>query len=513
MSLLSLCLLGIAAASPSRILFIGASQKSHLLHAQGLAEEMADRGYNVSFAALESDRHCVSSEKVAFVSTGEPPHDAAFFHFTHDITDLFALCAEYSEHLYDSLLPRLQKDPPGLLVFDHLFWPAGRALSQQLGVPGVMLLPGLAGLELLGEEPDFVPMVISGVPAPVAGFLQRAKNFLMLRVARHVLQRVRTSSVSSFLARVGLGSSCPYGKTELALHGSLPGLAEFPRIQLSLASPLFRSTGPWLPRQSSSPLAEPVLQFLEGTARPVVFVAIGSNAEMSALIAESIVGALLQQARDTPDESRRFRVLWSIKPACETKVLTPALTKLGAVSTNDLMLVPFVDQFLVLQHPNVKTFVSHCGFGSFQEALFTGTPLLAMPMMLDSDQVTNGVRAVQLGVALSFDCRPGFDECNSATLLRKMSVLVGDSPVGDTLRANAARLSAHSKLMKGPARGADWLQVALEAGTAHMLPLDSQVGWVQLHSLDLYACFLLVFVLLAALVRNCMLKKGKDKVE
>ena len=42
------------------ILFIGASQTSHILHMQGLAEEMAHREYKVTFAALESDPNKVS---------------------------------------------------------------------------------------------------------------------------------------------------------------------------------------------------------------------------------------------------------------------------------------------------------------------------------------------------------------------------------------------------------------------------------------------------------------------
>lgn len=80
------------------ILFIGASQKSHIIHMQGLAEELASRdGHRVTFAALESDRPVVTSvhRGVTFLSAGEPEHDAAYYHYTHDIVDLFRLCADY----------------------------------------------------------------------------------------------------------------------------------------------------------------------------------------------------------------------------------------------------------------------------------------------------------------------------------------------------------------------------------------------------------------------------------
>ena len=48
------------AKKKKHVLFMGASQSSHILHMQGLAEEMAHRGYKVTFAALESDRKFIS---------------------------------------------------------------------------------------------------------------------------------------------------------------------------------------------------------------------------------------------------------------------------------------------------------------------------------------------------------------------------------------------------------------------------------------------------------------------
>ena len=47
-------------AKKKHVLFIGASQTSHILHMQGLAEEMAHREYKVTFAALESDKKFIS---------------------------------------------------------------------------------------------------------------------------------------------------------------------------------------------------------------------------------------------------------------------------------------------------------------------------------------------------------------------------------------------------------------------------------------------------------------------
>ena len=112
------------------------------------------------------------------------------------------------------------------------------------------------------------------------------------------------------------------------------------------------------------------------------------------------------------------------------------------------MTVDFVDELAVLMHPNVRAFASHCGMGSLQEALFAGVPLLAMPAMLESDQVTNAARAVgNLRVGLSFDARPGHDEITADALKSKLRRLVLD---GSEFRTNAARHSTQYRSATQP---------------------------------------------------------------
>lgn len=52
---------------------------------------------------------------------------------------------------------------------------------------------------------------------------------------------------------------------------------------------------------------------------------------------------------------------------------------------------------LVLGHPRVRAFVSHCGANSVHEAIFHGVPVVAVPFF--DDQRYNGPRLVQLGLA------------------------------------------------------------------------------------------------------------------
>jgi glucuronosyltransferase len=484
------------------VLFVGASQKSHLIHMQGLAEEMVARGYKVTFAALESDRSVITSASsggsgsgVEFLSAGEPEHDAAYYGYTHDIVDLFRLCADYSVHLYDSLLPKLKAgDQTGvdLVVFDHLFWPAGHALARDLEASGVMLYPGLFGLAHLGMEPDYVPMIISGFQSPVSANLpHRIQNFIMLRVARTILQTVRSFIFRSALKTLQINDGNAYGKTKLALHGSFRGLGEVSRNQKTLGSPMVQSTGPWLPRSTS--VSSEIGALLEDVdAAPIVFISIGTNAYWTSEMIDVFVGALLEL-----DKTNELRVLWSIKDMDIVGFLEPGLERASASLadlSNVLTVVPFVDQLAVLQSNSVAAFVSHCGLGSVQEALFTGIPVLAMPMMLGSDQITNAARLVELGVAESFDSRPGKDVITTETLLTKLRALTANGDENH-YKANALAFSRISHRLQGPKRAADWLEIEMETGSHFMIGVEEQLSWVEKNSLDVYAVLMLLAVI------------------
>jgi UDP:flavonoid glycosyltransferase YjiC (YdhE family) len=50
---------------------------------------------------------------------------------------------------------------------------------------------------------------------------------------------------------------------------------------------------------------------------------------------------------------------------------------------NHVRIEDFVPQAQILAHPKVRVFMSHCGQNSIQEAIWTETPVLALPFMGD----------------------------------------------------------------------------------------------------------------------------------
>lgn len=72
----------------------------------------------------------------------------------------------------------------------------------------------------------------------------------------------------------------------------------------------------------------------------------------------------------------------------------------------------------ILGHPNVKAFISHCGFISTTEAAYFGVPLICVPIYVD--QLTNAAFSTKNGVAVTLK----FSELSEETLLEALNQIL-----------------------------------------------------------------------------------------
>ena len=56
----------------------------------------------------------------------------------------------------------------------------------------------------------------------------------------------------------------------------------------------------------------------------------------------------------------------------------------------DFFVRSWIPQYEVLQYPEVRAFISHCGFGAVQDAVMSETPMLCLGIL--NDGVTNALR-------------------------------------------------------------------------------------------------------------------------
>ncbi|XP_030526542.1 UDP-glucosyltransferase 29-like [Rhodamnia argentea] len=100
-------------------------------------------------------------------------------------------------------------------------------------------------------------------------------------------------------------------------------------------------------------------------------------------------------------ELSNVNFIWVVKfPKEEHIKLEEALPKgfLGRVRDRGLVIQGWAPQAMILAHPSIGGFVSHCGWSSVMESMKFGVPIIAMPMHLD--QPLNARVVEDLGVGL-----------------------------------------------------------------------------------------------------------------
>ena len=99
--------------------------------------------------------------------------------------------------------------------------------------------------------------------------------------------------------------------------------------------------------------------------------------------------------------------IWSLRQKEHSRLPTTRFRKAeisvkceldSILSARDSLILDWVPQILILQHPATVVFVSHCGWNSSFESLVGGVPLVAWPMF--GDQKLNALGLVSRGVAV-----------------------------------------------------------------------------------------------------------------
>lgn len=75
----------------------------------------------------------------------------------------------------------------------------------------------------------------------------------------------------------------------------------------------------------------------------------------------------------------------------------------------------------MLEHNNVKVFISHCGISGMYEAIYTGTPIVTIPLF--ADQQSNAAILKNLGVGISLDIHTVTTE----KVLDALNTIINDS--------------------------------------------------------------------------------------
>jgi len=212
-------------------------------------------------------------------------------------------------------------------------------------------------------------------------------------------------------------------------------------------------------------------------SKPVVYVAFGTTA----IVTEREINLVVQGLK-----SDKFRVLWSLKKIYRD-ILPPDMP-------DSFRLEEYVPQIGILEHPNVKVFVSHGGYNSIHESLGKSKPMLLIPFFGDQ-VITNTPRAVQKGVGLSIDRVSATPQ----EVAEKIERLLTE----ESFHIRAKEAAKIISLGKSAQKGADAIEEAIILGIKHLIPVYADLPLYQLFFLDVAAVFLSFAILLVWSVRKC----------
>lgn len=151
---------------------------------------------------------------------------------------------------------------------------------------------------------------------------------------------------------------------------------------------------------------------------------------------------------------------------------------------DNVMTSAWIPQRDILAHPNVRLFITHGGNLGTIEGLYEGVPMLGLPMY--ADQQMNIGRASSKGYAMAMKR----DEITETQLEKAIMELL-DNP---KYKKNAERISNlyKDRPMDPQKTVVYWTEYVIRHnGADHLRAASNQLGFIQLHLIDVYATLIL----------------------
>jgi UDP:flavonoid glycosyltransferase YjiC (YdhE family) len=159
----------------------------------------------------------------------------------------------------------------------------------------------------------------------------------------------------------------------------------------------------------------------------------------------------------------------------------------------------WVNQKMVLAHKNVKVFLSHGGYMSISEAMFSHTPMLVLPFF--GDQPGNAVRLFESGAGLTLDP----ESFTADEVSQKLQQLLNDKKYVQNMK----RLHRIAMYNGGAKKAADAIELDMDVGVEHLATITDQFSWIEINDYDIKGVLLIIVSSIVWTIFNIVICRRK----
>ncbi|KAB0792031.1 hypothetical protein PPYR_13992 [Photinus pyralis] len=262
-------------------------------------------------------------------------------------------------------------------------------------------------------------------------------------------------------------------------------------LLLVTSEPVFRTIRPRTPnvipiggsliRLPAKPLPKDLKEALDNAKDGFIYFSLGSNVK-SHFLDDRVRDDIMEAFRELP-----YLVVW--------KFDTDSLPN----KPKNVMLHPWVPQMAVLNHPNVKLFITHGGFQSITESIYANVPMVGIPFF--ADQARNVQEMVGKGYGLHLDHR----QLTKRHLAQTILEVISNKRYRSKLK-ELAELSMDQP-MTGLERAVWWIEYVLRhRGAKHLQSPATFIPFYQHYFLDVIA--VLGLIVFGAMYVLCGLRRA-----
>nr|WMW23661.1 apiosyltransferase [Glycyrrhiza inflata]WMW23662.1 apiosyltransferase [Glycyrrhiza glabra] len=412
----------------------------HLTPCLHLSNKLAQRGHKISFIVpkrtqtklqhLNLHPHLITFVPITVPHVDGLPHDAET---TSDVPfSLFTLIATAMDRTEKDIEHLLRELKPQIVFFDFQHWLPN--LTRSLGIKSVQyMIVGPITSAYIGNRPKGRDITEVDLMQPPPGFPGSA-----IKLYSHELRflistrKLEFGSGVLFLDRLSIGTRLSDAVAFKGCREIEGPYAEY--LETVYEKPVMLS-GPLLPEPSISTLEEKWVAWLGGfKAGSVIYCAYGSESPLQYnQFLELLLGL----------ELTGFPFLAALKPPAGFETIEEALPEgfRERVEGRGIAYGGWVQQQLILEHPSVGCFITHCGAASITEGLVNTCQLVLLPR-LGSDHIMNArlmSTKLKVGVEVEKGEEDGLFTKESVCKAVKI-VMDEENEIGREVRANHTKV-------------------------------------------------------------------------